>query len=115
MFLKRVKGGSKNNPIYYFQIAESYRSETGPKHKTICTVGRVDDVIRNGTLKRFMESISRHLDDVVLLDLEKENIKSAKLLGGVLAIEKAFKDLGLDRKLSKIAAEKRIKFDLSRR
>ena len=22
---------------------ESYRSETGPKHKTICTVGRVDD------------------------------------------------------------------------
>ena len=112
MFLKRVKGGSKNNPIYYFQIAESYRSETGPKHKTICTVGRVDDVIRNGTLKRFMESISRHLDDVVLLDLEKENIKSAKLLGGVLAIEKAFKDLGLDRKLSKIAAEKRIKFDL---
>ena len=40
MFLKRVKGGSKNNPIYYFQIAESYRSETGPKHKTICTVKR---------------------------------------------------------------------------
>ena len=43
MFLKRVKGRSKSNPIYYFQIAESYRSETGPKHKTICTVGRVDD------------------------------------------------------------------------
>ena len=43
MFIKRVKGGSKNNPIYYFQIAESYRSETGPKHRTICTVGRVDD------------------------------------------------------------------------
>ncbi len=67
MLLKRVKGGSKNNPIYYFQIAESYRSKEGPKHKTICTVGRVDDVIKNGTLKRFMESIARHLENVAPL------------------------------------------------
>ena len=113
MFLKRVKGGSKNNPIYYFQIAESYRSKDGkPKHKTICTVGRVDEVIRDGTLKRFVESITRHLDDVALLDLEKENIKDVRLLGAVLVIEKAFKDLGLDRKLTSIASERKIRFDL---
>ncbi len=70
MFLKRVKGGSKNNPIYYFQIAESYRSDRGPKHKTICTVGRMDEVIRDGTLKRFMEGISRHLENVAVIDLK---------------------------------------------
>jgi len=111
MFLKRVKGGSKNNPIYYFQIAESYRSKDGPKHKTICTVGRVDEVIKNGTLKRFMESISRHLEDVALLDLEKESIKGVRLLGAVLAVEKAFSDLGLDRKLSEVASRRKIQFD----
>jgi hypothetical protein len=68
MFIKRAIGGSKKNPIAYLQLAVSVRTENGPRHKTICTLGREDELINSGALKRFAQSISRYLNDVALLD-----------------------------------------------
>lgn len=44
MFIKRTRGGSKEKPIYYLQLVQSYRDESGkPKHRVICTLGREED------------------------------------------------------------------------
>ena len=115
MFMKKVRGGSKNKPHDYLQIAESYRDENGKvRHRTICTLGRLDRLINEGTLKKLIKSMARFLDDTVVLDLEEENIKDAKLLGTVLAVEKGFRELGLDKKLERVAKSRKIQFDLAK-
>lgn len=115
MFIKRVIGGSKNKPREYLQIAESFRDENGKvRHRTICTLGRLDKLINDGTLKRLIKSLSRFLEDTAVMDLEEESIKDAKLLGAVLAVEKGFRELGLDKKLEKVAKSRKIQFDLAK-
>ena len=51
MFIKRTRGGSKEKPIYYLQLVQSYRDESGkPRHRVICTLGREEDLINSGTI-----------------------------------------------------------------
>ena len=46
MFIKRTRGGSPQKPIYYLQLAKSYRDRSGkPRHKVIFTLGREEDVV----------------------------------------------------------------------
>lgn len=112
MFLKKVKGGSPNRPRWYLQLAVSVRGPKGPRHKTLCTLGRYEELVHSGELKRLAQRITQFTDDALLVDLAKENLQATRLLGSILGIEKAFRDLQLDRKLEKIAQERKIRFDL---
>jgi len=77
MFIKRTRGGSKEKPIYYLQLVQSYRDESGkPKHRVICTLGREEDLINSGTIDSLAQKFADLSDKFILLD----NLISRKII-----------------------------------
>jgi len=56
-----------------------------------------------------LKSMLKIAEDKFMIDGSSEEcIKSLRLLGGVLAVEKGFKELGLDKKLKEIVSRRKI-------
>ena len=113
LFVRITKSGTKRSPKEYVQIAISYRDkETGKsRQKILCTLGRLDELLKTGAFDRFLKSASRLSEELHLIEGKEGAVRDALILGSILAIEKAFRDLGLDRKLKKIAETRRIRYD----
>ncbi len=114
MYVRVTRAGTRRTPREYIQIVESYRSEDGKvKQRVLFTIGRKDKLFESGQYERLLKSMLKIAEDKFMIDGSSEEcIKSLRLLGGVLAAEKGFKELGLDKKLKEIASRRKIQFDL---
>jgi len=115
MFIKRTKGGSKNKPIYYLQLAYSYRDQQGrPRHKILCTLGREDEILNSTLPETLARRFAKLKDNLIIVDKGEEFIEGTKLLGGVIVLERVWKKLGIEKILEEVKEEYKIQFDLNR-
>ena len=115
MFIRRTRGGSKQNPIYYLQLVQSYRDEQGrPRQKVLCTLGREDEIINSDLPEKLAKKFAALKDTLIILDKNEEALGDTKLLGPILALEAVWKKLGLNKLLAKVQKEYEIRFDLNR-
>ena len=113
MFIKRTRGGSPQKPIYYLQLAKSYRDRRGkPRHKVIFTLGREEDVVDSNIVDSVIEALSTLAKKLIILEKNEEFLGASWILGPVLAIESVWKKLGLDTKLAAVQNRYKIEFDL---
>ncbi|HRR39584.1 MAG TPA: IS1634 family transposase [Candidatus Paceibacterota bacterium] len=113
MFIKRTIGGTKEKPIAYLQLAQSYRDENGkPRHRILCTLGKEKEVIGIAEVlaKRFAKLSSK----LLVLDKETDFLGRSFLFGPVLAAEAIWRQLNLDEMLKDVEKEYKVEYDLSK-
>jgi len=64
MFFRAKKSGSKDNPLYYLQVVESYRDGRSVRQRVIATLGRLDHLKASGQIDALMQSLARFSDTV---------------------------------------------------
>lgn len=115
MFIRRTKGGSKDNPIYYLQLAESFRDKNGkPKHRVLCSLGREEDVLNKGLTDDLAQKLASIKNNLILLDKTKQSIGSTFLLGPILALESMWKKLNLKGLLEGVKLQNQTNIDIEK-
>ena len=106
---------SKDKTYRYLYIVESYRDKNKkPRQRLLFKLGNLDEMIKTGKLDSLIRSLSKHSKTQYVLEAEEGVIEDARILGSVLAVEKIFKELGLEEKLRQLQRERRIKYDFVR-
>lgn len=109
MFIKVTKSG----PRRYVQLVEAYRDETGrPKQRTVITLGRLDQM--GDSIKSLHEGLSRILGvDVSPSSCNgTASFDSSRALGDIWALDRIWKQLGLDRLGPALRQRTRHRIDL---
>jgi transposase len=112
MFIKRTRGGSKSNPIYYIQIVESYREKDKTRHRVLANLGREEELMATGALDNLMEKLAVISRQYFLLSRSQENIKNALIYGPMLVVNFLWKHLQMESLLGDIQQQYKIEFDL---
>lgn len=115
MFIRRAIGGSKEKPIRYLQLVESYRDELGrPKHRVLCTLGREEEIINSGIVESLSKKFAAFSKNLMVIDKTKEFLGQDYILGQILVIEGIWKKLRLDETLKRVEKRYGIKYSLNR-
>lgn len=112
MFIKRTRGGSKNKPIYYLQIVESYRDKDKTRHRVLCTMGREEELLAKGSIENLVEKFAALSKQYLLLSKSEECIKDALIYGPMLVINYLWKQLQMQPLLEGIQHQYKIEFSL---
>jgi len=112
MFIKRTLGGSKNKPIYYLQIVESYRVKDKTRHRVLCTLGREEELLTKGTIENLIEKFATLSKQYFLLSKSEECIKDTLIYGPMLVINHLWNQLQMQPLLEGIQQQYKIEFSL---
>ena len=112
MFIKRTLGGSKNNPIYYLQIVESYRDKDKTRHRVLCTLGREEDLMAKGSIENLIEKFAALSKQYLLVSKSEESLKDALIYGPMLVVNYLWKQLQMQPLLEGIQQQYKIEFSL---
>jgi transposase len=112
MFVKRTRGGSNHKPIYYYQLAESYRDKDKVKHRILCTLGREDELMAKGGFDKLMEKFAALSKQYLLVSKSQESIKDTLIYGPMLVINYLWKHLEMQSLLEGIQQGYKIEFSL---
>lgn len=114
MFIKRTKGGSKENPFFYLQLVQSYRDKLGkPKHKVLCTLGREDELLSKQVADTIIKKFSEFSQSFILLDKDLDSIPNSYIFGPILALNSLWNTLGFDNILNDVKSKYEISFDFN--
>jgi transposase len=115
MFIKKTRGGSKDKPISYLQLAQSYRDKDGkPKHRVLCTLGREDDIINSGLTDSLAEKFASLTDNFILINKQKQCLGSSFLLGPILALEALWKKLNFKGLFQTLGSQYNLSIDFEK-
>jgi transposase len=112
MFVKRTRGGSKEKPIYYLQIAESYRDKGKARHRILCTLGREEELMSKGSIDNLMEKFAALSKQYLLLNKTEESIQDTLIYGPMLVVNYLWKHLQMQSLLEDIQQQYKIEFSL---
>ncbi|MFC2098896.1 IS1634 family transposase [Bacteroidota bacterium] len=112
MFIKRTRGGSKNKPIYYLQLVESYRDKDKTRHRILCSLGREEDLLAKGSIENLIEKFAALSKQYLLLSKSEESIKDALIYGPMLVVNHLWKQLQMQSLLEGIQQQYKIGFSL---
>jgi transposase len=112
MFIKRTLGGSKNKPIYYLQIVESYRDKDKTRHRVLCTLGREEELLAKGIIENLIEKFAALSKQYFLVSKSEESIKDALIYGPMLVVNHLWKQLQMQSLLEGIQQQYKIGFSL---
>jgi transposase len=112
MFIKRTRGGSKHKPIYYLQIAESYRDKGKTRHRLLCTLGREEELMAKGSLENLMEKLAALSKQYLLVSKSEKSIKDALIYGPMLVVNHLWKQLQMQPLLEGLQQQYKIEFSL---
>jgi transposase len=112
MFIKKTRGGSEANPIYYLQIVESYREKDKTRHRVLANLGREEELMATGALDNLMEKLSVLSRQYFLLSRSEDSIKDALIFGPMLVVNFLWKHLQMQTLLGDIQQQYKIEFDL---
>ena len=112
MFIKRTRGGSKNKPIYYLQIVESYREKDKTRHRVLGTLGKEEDLLANGTIENLIEKFAAWSKQYLLISKSEESIRDALIYGPLLVVNHLWKQLQMQPLLEGIQQQYKIEFSL---
>ena len=113
MFFRRKRSGKAE----YLQIVKSERGDGKPRQSVVATLGRVEDLVATGQFDRLLRSGARYAQTAVVLTAF-ENGEGTKVatrqLGPALALDRLWQEIGAERVIGDLAAERGFAFDLER-
>lgn len=90
MFIKVTKNRSGQA---YYHLVESYRDGGKSRHRTLLSLGRVEDQ----KLEQLAQALAKHTELLTAVDLAKSiSIEKTFILGPLLLLERLFERLGVD-------------------
>jgi hypothetical protein len=106
----------KVGPYEYLQIVENRRKDKRSVQRVIATVGRVDELRVKGEIETLTRSLSRFSEKVLLvLSGKNDSIHAeAKKIGPALIFERLWKDVGIDKVLDRLLADRKFGFEVER-
>jgi hypothetical protein len=114
----RIKSVTANGRKYdYLHIVENHRIDGQVRQRIIASLGRLDELLARGDLKRVVEGLVRCLPQVRLVEAQREQslrAQSDRIWGPVLVFERLWQELGLDTLFKALASRRRLGFDLER-
>jgi len=112
MFIKRTRGGSKNKPIYYLQLVESYREKDKTRHRILCTLGREEELLAKGSIENLIEKFAALSKQYLLVSKSEESFKDALIYGPMLVVNHLWKQLEMQPLFEGIQQQYKIEFSL---
>jgi len=112
MFVKRTRGGSKEKPIYYLQIAESYRDKGKSRHRILFTLGREEELLAKGSIDKLMEKFAALSKQYFLLSKSEDSIRDALIYGPMLVVNFLWRYLQMKPLLEGIQQQYKVEFSL---
>jgi hypothetical protein len=114
----RLKTLRANGRTYqYVHIVENRWDGGKVRQRIVGSLGRLDELLASGDLKRVIEGLVQHCPQVKLAKAEREatlSTESDKVWGPVLVFERLWRELGLDVLFRDLARRRRFKFGVER-
>ena len=110
----RVKG---TEPYRYLQIVENHREGKHTRQRVLCTLGRVDQLIANGSTDALLKSLSRFGQQVQLVEGYKSGqleARAVRQIGPDLAFGRLWQTTGIRQVLQDILQNRRFEFPVER-
>jgi transposase len=105
----------KSGRYEYLQIVENRRDNGTPRQRVIATIGRMDQLQRNGNIEQLIHSLSRFSDKVLLVLSDRSQPQaSAKKIGPALIFERLWQDLGINQVIDELVAPRKYGFNVER-
>jgi hypothetical protein len=113
MFI-RVKG---TGTYRYLQVVENHREGTRVVQRVLCTLGRVDQLIANGTTDALLRSLARFGQQVKLMDDYQQGRLEAgaiRQLGPDLVFGRLWQETGMQAVLQELLRQRQFEFPVER-
>jgi hypothetical protein len=114
----RVKRSASNGTSYeYLQIVESVRDGTKVRQRLIATLGRLDQLVSNGTLDALVQSLARFSERLRVVDKVRAQGLQAHLArswGPALVFRRLWEQQGIPPILHRLSRDRSFEFDLER-
>ncbi len=111
MFARLKKSGK----YQYLQIVENRREGKRTVQRVIATLGRMDQLKTKGGIDNLVRSLSRYSDKVMLVLSSKSRISAnSKKVGPSLIFERLWKELGIQKVIQGLLADRKFGFDVER-
>ena len=117
MFFRAKKSGSKNTPLHYLQVVESYRDGTSVRQRVIATLGRLNQLKASGQIDGLVQSLARFSETLRVISASRDpKISSckAKSWGPALVFDRLWNQQGLGDLIASLSSPRKFHFDLER-
>ena len=115
MFVRKKRVNSGGKSYEYLQIVENERVDGKVKQRVVATLGRSDLLAGTGKLDNLATSLSRHCDEVVVVNAFREGSIQAewsRSWGPVLVFRRLWERLRIPQLLEECLKGRRIEFDV---
>jgi hypothetical protein len=113
MFFRSKKSG----PRTYLQIAENHWEDGHVRQRVLATLGRLDDLQRDGAIDRLLHSGARFAEKLLILSAHAQGrlpTTRALRLGPVLVFERLWQQTGCQAVLETLLSDRRFEFPVER-
>jgi hypothetical protein len=117
MFFRAKKGGSKEQPLFYLQIVESYRDGRSVRQRVIATLGRLDHLKAKGDIDSLTKSLARFSETLKVISAARDPKVSgcqARSWGAALVFGRLWERQELPGLIARLSEGRRFQFDLER-
>ena len=116
MYARTKRGGSRQAPHDYLQVVEGYRQEGRVKQRVIANLGRLDELLRGGSLDGLVTSLVRFSERLKVLNLARTpdiTRGEDKLWGPTLVFRRLWAEAGLPQILGELTVGRHFQFDIA--
>lgn len=111
MFFRKKKVG----PYEYVVLVENKWIDGKVRQRTLLNLGRVADVLENGTIDSLLVSGAKFSKELAILKAGEElPLENKKIIGPVLVFEKLWRETGIRETLEAMLRGRRFEFDVER-
>ncbi len=111
MFARTKKSGKHE----YLQVVENRREGPKVKQHVIATLGRLDQMTAKGEVENLVRSLARFSEQAILILSGRSDISAhSTKIGPALILERLWKDLGIQKVIQGLLAERFFTFDVER-
>lgn len=105
----------KSGKYQYLQIVENRKIKGKVIQRVIATVGRMDQLQAKGQIETLIRSLSRYSEKLLLILSGKSDVNaSAKKIGPALIFERLWNELGIEKVIKNLLADRKFEFDVER-
>lgn len=117
MFVRRKRNGTGPDAREYLQIVESVREAGRVRQRVLCTLGRTDEIVTDGTIDSLLKSLAQFSEKLRVVEKARsEGIEAhaARSWGPALVFERLWQTQGLPPILESLGRDRRFSFDVER-
>jgi transposase len=105
----------KSGRFEYLQIVTNHREGSKTRQRVIATLGRLDQLQAKGDIESLIRSLARFSEQVLLVLSDRAQVNaSAKKIGPALIFERLWQELGIQKVIKELLADRKYTFDVER-